>query len=61
MLAELFDLLGEPATAIRVQDISGDAELERHYGQRIPVLLIDGDFVCAYRLDMARLRAYLDS
>ncbi len=60
MLNELVEHLGEAATAIRVQDISGDVELEQQYGQRIPVLLIEGDFVCAYRLDFARLRGYLD-
>ena len=60
MLSELVEQLGEAATAIRVQDISGDVELEQQYGQRIPVLLIEGDFVCAYRLDIARLRGYLD-
>ncbi len=59
MLAEIYAELGESAAAIRVQDVSDDAELERKYGQRIPVLLIDGDFVCAYRLDLARLRGYL--
>lgn len=59
MLAELYQLFGEQAMALRFQDISGDPELERQYGQRIPVLLIEGEFVCAYRLDQARLAAYL--
>lgn len=59
MLADLYAQIGEPATAIRVQDISDDAELARKYGQRIPVLLIDGDLVCAYHLDLSRLRGYL--
>lgn len=59
MLVELCDLLGERAAAIEVLDISGNPELERQYGQRIPVLLIEGDFVCAYRLDPQRLRGYL--
>lgn len=59
MLAELSDLFGEAAAAIRVRDIQGDAELERRYGQRIPVLLIDDDFVCAYRLDRSRIQGYL--
>lgn len=60
MLGELCELLHERAAAIQVQDISGDPELERLYGQRIPVLLINDDFVCAYRLDLQRLQAYLD-
>jgi Glutaredoxin-like domain (DUF836) len=59
MLQELVALLGDRAAQIQLLDISGDAELERKYGQRIPVLLIDGEFVCAYRLDRARLAAYL--
>ena len=61
LLAELVDLAGDAASTIQVQDISGDAELERQYGSRIPVLLIEGEFVCAYRLDMTRLRGYLDN
>lgn len=56
---ELVALVGAAASGIRVQDISGDPELERMYGSRVPVLLIDGDFVCAYRLDRSRLREYL--
>lgn len=59
MLAELCDLLGEAAATIRVVDISDHPEWERQYGQRIPVLLIDDDFVCAYRLDRNRLQGYL--
>jgi hypothetical protein len=59
LLQELMELPGVRAEQVQVQDISGDVELERKYGQRIPVLLIDGEFVCAYRLDRARLGAYL--
>ncbi len=60
MLNELCELLGERAAAVQVQDISGDTTLEARYGHRIPVLLIDAEFVCAYRLDHDRLAAYLD-
>ncbi|MGC3980744.1 MAG: glutaredoxin family protein [Steroidobacteraceae bacterium] len=59
MCTELVELLGEQAAAIQVRDISGDPDLEHRYGTRIPVLLIDGDFICAYRLDRERLRPYL--
>ncbi len=59
LLTELWELLGERAAAVQVQDISGDPELERRYGHRIPVLLIDGEFICAYRLDLQRLQAHL--
>jgi hypothetical protein len=59
MLDELAELLGPAgAAAVHVVDIDGNAELERKYGTRIPVLLADGEFVCAYRLDAERVRAY---
>jgi hypothetical protein len=58
MLDELAELLGpEAAAAVHVVDIEGQPELERKYGTRIPVLLADGEFVCAYRLDAERVRA----
>jgi hypothetical protein len=58
LLDELAELLGpEAATAVQVVDIEGRPELERKYGTRIPVLLADGEFVCAYRLDAERVRA----
>ena len=60
MLEELAELLGsQAAAAVQVVDIEGDPELERKYGTRIPVLLADGEFVCAYRLDVERVRADL--
>lgn len=60
-LAQLAELIETGPTAIPVQvvDIDGDAVLSRRYSDRVPVLTIDGDFVCAYRLDRERLRPYL--
>ena len=60
LLQELAELL-DPASlsTVEVVDIQGDADLERRYGSRIPVLLADGDFVCAYRLDRGRVAALL--
>jgi hypothetical protein len=58
MLEELAELLGpQAAAAVQVVDIAGEPELERRYGTRIPVLMADGEFVCAYRLDVDRVRA----
>jgi hypothetical protein len=58
LLEELAGLLGpEGAAAVQVVDIDGQPELERKYGTRIPVLMADGEFVCAYRLDVERVRA----
>lgn len=60
LLEELAELLGPAAAAaVQVVDIEADPELERKYGTRIPVLLADGEFVCAYRLDPQRVRPYL--
>ena len=60
-LEELSDVLGSQFGQIGVFDISADEALERKYGSRIPVLLIDDEFVCAIRLDRARVQAYLSS
>jgi hypothetical protein len=58
LVADLATLLGPAAAAhVTLVDISGDPELERRYGQRVPVLMADGEFVCAYRLDARRVRA----
>jgi len=61
--AGLLERLAGPAalTAVEVVDIEGHPELERRYGQRVPVLLADGEFVCAWRLDEARVRRVLES
>jgi hypothetical protein len=56
---ELVALLGEQAAVVQVVDIDGDLELTRKYFDRIPVLTVDDDFVCAYRLDVERVRRYL--
>ena len=57
MLDELVELLG-PDAVVQVVDIDGDPELVRKYGTRIPVLLADGEFVCAYQLDVQRVRGF---
>ena len=60
MLEELAELLGpQAAAAVQVVAIEGQPELERRYATRIPVLMADDEFVCAYRLDTERVRALL--
>ena len=59
LLAELATALGPAAAQVQVVDITDDPELERRYGRRLPVLLADGEFLCEYRLDHARLAPYL--
>lgn len=59
-IEELATLLGpEESSRVRVVDIDSDAVLGRRYGARIPVLLADGEFVCQYRVDRARLSPYV--
>jgi len=55
----LAELLGARADLVQVVDIDGDPELTRKYFDRIPVLTIDDDFVCGYRLNVERVRRYL--
>lgn len=59
MIEELAAVLGPAAAHAQVIDISGNDSLERKYGARIPVLLADGEFVCAYRLDHGRVQQLL--
>jgi hypothetical protein len=59
MIEELAAMLGPAAVHAQVIDISGDDRLERKYGARIPVLMADGEFVCAYRLDHGRVQQLL--
>ncbi len=62
LLVELAELLGdEEAARVAVVDITDNPDLESKYARRIPVLTADGDFVCAYRLDRDRVKAYLTS
>jgi hypothetical protein len=36
-------------------DVDADPELQRRWGLKVPVLLLDGAKVCEYRLDRAEL------
>ena len=59
-MSELANELGERAAAVQVVDIDSDETLRRKYFDRIPVLTVDGDYVCQYRLDVDRVRRYLE-
>jgi hypothetical protein len=62
LLEELAELLGpQGAASVQIVDIDGQPELERRYGSRIPVLTADDEFVCAYRLDVERVKALAGS
>ena len=58
-MIELADLLGNQASRVRVVDVDDEPESKRKYSDRVPVLTVDDDFVCAHRLDRERVRRYL--
>jgi hypothetical protein len=60
-LVALADLMGERAASVQVIDIDGDDRLQRLYYDRIPVLAVNGEVVCQYLLDVARVHACLES
>lgn len=61
LMMELAQLLPvAQAEQVAVIDVDADPQLQRKYGHRVPVLLADDEFVCDYRLDEQRVRAYLD-
>jgi hypothetical protein len=60
MLAELRILsLRVSLPDLAVIDVDSDPELQRRYGLKIPVLLLDSVPVCAHRLDAAELQRLL--
>jgi hypothetical protein len=41
--------------ALTIVDVDSDSQLQRRYGLKVPVLLLDSAPVCHYRLDAAEL------
>jgi predicted thioredoxin/glutaredoxin len=40
---------------IELKDVDADTDLRRRYGLDVPVLLLDGERVCAHELDLEEL------
>ena len=59
MLSALDPLRGEFGFGIDVVDVDTDADLERRFGDLVPVLMHVGNELCHYRLDAGKVRAYL--
>jgi glutaredoxin len=57
----LTTLAAERPFELEVVDVDGDPELERRYGEDIPVLLAGGAELCRHRLDAPRVAEYLAS
>lgn len=53
--------LPEDAVEITEFNILEDAELVEQYGEKIPVVLIDGDLHAFWRVDSSRLRSALQN
>jgi thioredoxin reductase (NADPH) len=60
MHAELVPLLRGRAR-VTIVDIDADRDLERRYGERIPVLTAGNAELCCIRLDAARVEHYLSA
>ena len=48
-----------PLPPVDVVDVDSDATLQRRWGLKVPVLLLDGALVCGPKLDAAELRRLL--
>jgi hypothetical protein len=60
MLADLRTLsLRVALPKLSIVDVDSDAELQRRYGLKIPVLLLDSVPVCSHRLDAVELQRLL--
>lgn len=56
MLGELQRLGARmPLPPLRIIDVDSDPLLQRRYGLKIPVLLLDGTLICTQRLDAPEL------
>jgi hypothetical protein len=58
-IVELAERMGSRAASVQIMDVDSDPELQRRYGDRVPVLVVDDAFVCAARLDAERVERLL--
>ena len=52
-------LQGLVSFKVEVVDVDADPELERRFGEKVPVLAHEGRELCHYRLDTAAVTAYV--
>jgi glutaredoxin len=57
--AEVARICGELAVPWETTDVDADPELRAEYGERVPVILIDGEEHGYWRVEEPRLRAAL--
>ncbi len=58
MVARLHELQAPPSFRLEVVDVDSDATLATRYGERVPVLVANGEEICHYHLDPIALDAY---
>ena len=59
MIADLRRLQGDLQFELEIVDVDSAPELERRYGEKVPVLAHGGEEICHYRLDPAVFTEYL--
>jgi len=59
MLAGLHSLQAGRSFRVSVVDVDADAELERRFGDMVPVLMHGDRELCHYHLDVAAVTGYL--
>lgn len=58
MIVKLHELQARLFFRLEVVDIDSNTELVTRYGERVPVLVADGEEICHYHLDPIALDAY---
>lgn len=58
MIAALQELQARLSFRLEVVDVDSDDELRMRYGERVPVLVAEGEEICHYHLDLVALDAY---
>ncbi len=61
LIAELKFLCRDRPVCIDVVDIESESVLADRYGERVPVVAVDGKEICEFRLDPARINRLLDA
>jgi len=59
MISGLRQLQANVPFELEIIDIDADPELERRYGEKVPVLVHGGDEICHFHLDRAAVADYL--
>lgn len=59
MIAALHRMQADFDFELEIVDVDSDPELERRYGEKVPVLACGDDEICHYRLEPAVVTEYL--